>query len=424
MEYVLSVFWTILDLLTSLLCAASFSSYRWNRKRTMLTFLVALSLIVMIYYLIPGEFYRILVVVVMLAMILSIFRGSWQKRLLSAFLSMILIGILDTGAIYGVSALLGIPFDEFVWKKMLYTIVVTASKLVEVLMAYLFCQYWRRRSSVPIRTSWLLLTLLFPVVSVTMLLIIHVGFQDRSDLSVGALIFTLALAAANAAILYLIHVMEKRTREEQQLHLMNQQMEIQTGSILALEKSYRSQRAVTHEFRNQLQTISDLLACGKITEAQNYVYQIQASQMTRLLAVNTHHPIMDAILNQKYQVAEDCKIDIQIQVNDLSGIRIPTNSLVVLFSNLLDNAIEACCRLPEDRVIRCSIVASDELYLSIRNTSLPVTITDGQIQTSKKDKQEHGFGLLSIKRILVELKGEYAFQYDSGWFQFVAEIPL
>lgn len=218
--------------------------------------------------------------------------------------------------------------------------------------------------------------------------------------------------------------MEKHTREEQQLHLMNQQMEIQTESILALEKSYRSQRAATHEFRNQLQTISDLLSGGKYGEAQDYLHQLQDSQKTRVLAVNTHHPIMDAILNQKYQLAVERKIDIQIQVNDLSGLRIPTNSLVVLFSNLLDNAIEACCRLPENRVIRCSIVASDELYLSIRNTSLPVTITDGQIQTSKKDKQEHGFGLLSIKRILDELNGEYAFQYDSGWFQFVAEIPL
>ena len=166
------------------------------------------------------------------------------------------------------------------------------------------------------------------------------------------------------------------------------------------------------------------MSCRKYEEAQDYLHQIQDSQKAGILAVNTHHPIMDAILNQKYQVAVDHNIDIQIQVNDLSGLCIPTNSLVVLFSNLLDNAIEACLRMPDNRVIRCSIVASDELYLSIRNTSLPVTITDGQIQTSKKEKQEHGFGLLSIKRILDELKGEYAFQYDHGWFQFAAEIPL
>ena len=232
------------------------------------------------------------------------------------------------------------------------------------------------------------------------------------------------MAVANVAIIYLINIMEKRTREEQELMLLNQQMEIQTGSILALEKSYRSQRAVTHEFRNQLQTISDLISDGAYREVQDYLHQLQDAQVSKVLAVNTHHPIMDAILNQKHQAAVECGIDIQMQVNDLSGLRIPTNSLVVLFSNLLDNAMEACQRLPENRVIRCSILASDVLYISIRNTSLPVTIVDGMIQTSKAFREEHGFGLVSIRRILDEFQGEYAFQYDDGWFQFAAEIPL
>ena len=205
---------------------------------------------------------------------------------------------------------------------------------------------------------------------------------------------------------------------------MNQQMEIQTESILALEKSYRSQRAVTHEFQNQLQTISNLLSGGKYEDVQDYLHQLQEAHVTRVLAVNTHHPIMDAILNQKYQLAVENKIDIQIQVNDLSGIRIPTNSLVVLFSNLLDNAIEACQRLPDHRAIRCSIIASDVLYISIRNTSQSVCITDGLIQTSKASKAEHGFGLLSIKRILEEQNAEYAFQYENDWFHFAAEIPI
>ena len=180
---------------------------------------------------------------------------------------------------------------------------------------------------------------------------------------------------------------------------------------------------MTHEFRNQLQTINDLLCGGKYEDVQNYLHQIQDAQVTRVLAVKTCHPIMDAILNQKYQLAVENKIDIQIQVNDLSRIGIPTNSLVVLFSNLLDNAIEACQRLPDHRAIRCSIIASDVLYISIRNTSQSVQISDGLIQTAKASKAEHGFGLLSIKRILEEQHAEYAFQYENGWFHFVAEIP-
>ena len=307
---------------------------------------------------------------------------------------------------------------------MLYTIVVTVTKMLELLLAYLFCKFWRRRKSAPIRSSWLLLTVLFPAVSLVMLLVIYIGFRDRSDVSAGALIFTLALAAANVAILYLIHVMEKRTREEEQLHLMNQQMEIQTGSILALEKSYRAQRTATHEFQNQLQILEDLLEQKQYQEAEDYLKQLQLSQSARVLSVNTHHPIMDAILNQKYQQAKEAGIDIQLQVNDLSGVRMETDAMVVLFSNLLDNAIEACQRLPDNRSIRCSILATDELYVSIRNTSVPVTITNGTIPTSKPSKAEHGFGLISIRRILDGKNAEYSFQYQDGWFQFAAEIPL
>lgn len=424
MEYVLSILWTFFDVSSSVMFAASFLELRWNRKRSCAVIAAACAFIVL-GYAIPSEIvYRICAITLSLGLLMIIFRGPWQKQLLSGLLSVVMIGIIDTGSGYGVSALLGITFDELIWKKMLYTIVVTVTKMLELLLAYLFCKFWRRRKSAPIRSSWLLLTVLFPAVSLVMLLVIYIGFRDRSDVSAGALIFTLALAAANVAILYLIHVMEKRTREEEQLHLMNQQMEIQTGSILALEKSYRAQRTATHEFQNQLQILEDLLEQKQYQEAEDYLKQLQLSQSARVLSVNTHHPIMDAILNQKYQQAKEAGIDIQLQVNDLSGVRMETDAMVVLFSNLLDNAIEACQRLPDNRSIRCSILATDELYVSIRNTSVPVTITNGTIPTSKPSKAEHGFGLISIRRILDGKNAEYSFQYQDGWFQFAAEIPL
>ena len=424
MGYLLTILFSLADIGNAVLFSASFHELRWNKKRTLCLILIALAVVVAEAFLIPGSIYIIPTTCTVFILLVTLFRAPWYKLILPFILSYILVGVFDTGSVYGISLLLGLSYEEFIWKKMLYTVVVGSEKLICFLIAYLFCKYWRRRKSNPIRPSWMLLLVLFPTVGVVLQLIIFIGLQNQEDLSPAGLILSITMAVANVAIIYLINVMEKRTREEQELMLLNQQMEIQTGSILALEKSYRSQRAVTHEFRNQLQTISDLISCGAYREVQDYLHQLQDAQVSKVLAVNTHHPIMDAILNQKHQAAVECGIDIQMQVNDLSGLRIPTNSLVVLFSNLLDNAMEACQRLPENRVIRCSILASDVLYISIRNTSLPVTIVDGMIQTSKAFREEHGFGLVSIRRILDELQGEYAFQYDDGWFQFAAEIPL
>ncbi len=94
-----------------------------------------------------------------------------------------------------------------------------------------------------------------------------------------------------------------------------------------------------------------------------------------------------------------------------------------MLSNLLENAIEACCRLPEDRRIECSLLLEDSLFLSIRNTAPPVKIVNGRIETSKENKAEHGFGLPAVQRILQQLKGELVIDYSEPWFQVVAEIP-
>lgn len=205
MGYLLTTIFTTLDLLTFTILSASFSELRWSRKRTLGIMMASLPIIVLSLDLIPGEAYRFVSIPIMFLIIVAVFRGPWYIHLLPVLLSYTLVGIIDTGVGYGVCALLGITFNEFIWKKMLYTIVSTSAKLIEVLLAYLFCKYWRRRKYAPIRASWLLLTVLFPAVSFVMLLIIYIGFQDRSDLSAGALIFTLVLAMANVAIIYLIH---------------------------------------------------------------------------------------------------------------------------------------------------------------------------------------------------------------------------
>ena len=272
-------------------------------------------------------------------------------------------------------------------------------------------------------TRWML-SFLFPAASLVLLAVLIFVVQGISEMVLAVAIFGGVLVIANVAIVYLLRTMERQAKEEQERALLRQQMEIQTGSILALEKSYRSQRQATHEFRNQLQTIHDLLARDAGDEAMAYVQQLQGMQTTRVFAVNTHHPILDAVLNQKYQAAKELDVDFQFRVNDLSALRLETDALVVLFSNLLDNAIEGCQKLPDGRTIQCSILSSDSLYISIRNTSPPVVIHGSDIPTTKEPKQAHGFGLVSVRRILEDLGAEYTFHYSDGWFEFVAEIPL
>ena len=214
----------------------------------------------------------------------------------------------------------------------------------------------------------------------------------------------------------------KQAQPEADLLLLRQHMEMQQESMAALEQNYRMQRRSAHEFEHHIGVLRDLLNRGEVVAAREYLDRLKKNRSIQVMSVSSNHPVVDVILNQKYQTARENEIRMQIRVNDLSALKVPTDSLVVVLTNLLDNAIEACRRVDGCREIFCSVLYDDGLYISIRNTSEPVQIVDGKIPTSKQDSLSHGFGLLSVTYVLDQLDAEYTFGYDEGWFHFAAEI--
>lgn len=350
--------------------------------------------------------------------------GKLSSRTILALLSCAVGGGLDWLLCVMVSLLMGVRFADPEWGRMLFFVAMTASKLLHLLTAYLV-----RRLRMPDAAGFVLgkglfLSLLFPGLSLLLVVAEYQAFRGSSDSAGSAVLTCCVLIVANVAVLYLLRKQEKAGDPGGEVTLLHKQMELQTQSFLSLEKNYRAQRKSAHEFQHHLQTLGDLLDGGQVEAARNYVETLRKTHSTRILCVNTHHPIVDAVLNQKYQEAVERSVDVQMQVNDLSGLRLDPEALVVVLANLLDNAVEACERLQGERRIRCNILLEDTLFLSVSNTALPVKIDDNTIQSTKMPRQDHGYGLPAVCSILDGLKAEYAFDYEDGWFRFVAEIPV
>ena len=133
---------------------------------------------------------------------------------------------------------------------------------------------------------------------------------------------------------------------------------------------------------------------------KSYVRSLQSAQTSRILLVNTHHSALDALLNQKALVARNRSIDVQFRVNDLSAVKIDLVDLTVIISNTLDNAIEACEKLPvQDRQIYIQVVLDDnELFYAVRNRSLPVDVSSDRLPvTTKENPSFHGYGLQNVQ---------------------------
>lgn len=222
-------------------------------------------------------------------------------------------------------------------------------------------------------------------------------------------------------MLYIISTIEKSTKQEQDMVLLRQQIALQAENYKSLRQNYSQQRQSAHEFERHIQTLHDLAEQSEFETVRSYLQRLRQTRAMQVFSISTNHPVFDVILNQKHQLALEQGIQMQVKVNDLSNAAIQTDALVVLLSNLLDNAIEACAALPERKEIICSISLEESLYITIRNTSKPV---DARLETTKPDAANHGYGIPTVKLLLEQMQAEYAFDYNDGWFQFVAEIPL
>lgn len=142
----------------------------------------------------------------------------------------------------------------------MYTVLVTAGKILSVFLAWLVTRLHPFHRLHPLRPKWMLFVSFFPLTSLFMLMALFLICRDQRELTQPVAFFCIFLGIANVAIVYVISLIERDTEVKQQINILSQQMEIQTASILALDKAYRQQRQTTHDFQNHLCTISDLLS--------------------------------------------------------------------------------------------------------------------------------------------------------------------
>ena len=430
MEYVASALWIGIEVSALYLVCRAYMPQKKGAGYTLCVFLLELCITYIYCNFIPSAmsdpYVRIVLsFAVSLSAVSLTFNGAWYTRTLIAALWLVCMGLVDTILLSAVSTVLGISVSDLTDKRWLYVAVCTVDKCAVLFAAWCVFYLKRGKGHSPSASRRLMLMVLFPVISLAMMCVIFDIYKDQEDLSINAIVFSVILGLANVANIYLMTSLDRTYRAEQQLVMLNQSMQLQSASYAALEKSYKSQRTATHEFKHQLRAIRALLEQDKVYEAMDYIDGLQISQTSRMFISNTGNPIIDAVLNDKYHTAKDKNINFHLKVNDLSAVKAETDALVVLLSNLLDNAIEACERVDTEREINCSfLVKNDSFFILIKNTSLPVIINEDRIETVKQPSFEHGFGLPSIKRVLTQLDGDFAMEYSDGWFCFTAEIPL
>ena len=230
---------------------------------------------------------------------------------------------------------------------------------------------------------------------------------------------------------FLLDYSGRKQETDREKAALQQNLKLETAHIASMESRYTQQRAQTHDFKNQLAVLRDMAGRNAPQEEfAAYLNSMLEIDIPGVLYINTHRTVVDVIMSEKVPVAKDKGIDFQFQLDDLTDFPLPDDALVVVLTNLIDNAIEASEKIPQaaERHIWMRMKVDREIaLLGIDNsTHEPVAIRDNAVQTTKDDPMAHGYGLKNVAAMIEKSGGMWFIEYDAAGkkFRFSASIPM
>jgi len=228
---------------------------------------------------------------------------------------------------------------------------------------------------------------------------------------------------ANIMTYYFFMIINKEYERAFRLEIQKQQYEQQINSqskhmdeILVMQKQIKKFR---HDSSHHFTALKGFFANNQNQDGLSYIEKIN-SDLENTEIVDTGNTAFDAIISTKKALAESKNIEFTIQIQIPEKLKVDAVDLCVIFGNSLDNAIEACEKLEKHRMINVSAIYDDcQLICKITNTAA-LSTTD--LQTTKDDKENHGFGLENIKQALS--KYNHVMKIDQADNEFVLSFII
>lgn len=294
-------------------------------------------------------------------------------------------------------------------------IILSKNILGEKTLKYVKDSQWTKFLFFPIFTIYIITAL----ISTTSYTIIEIPENLVKIIAFG-------LLGMNITVFYLISDISLKNKQIYEKELL----QIQARNQLELYKrnlaETKKQRRLVHEYKNQLECIFTLCKTEQYLELQNYLSQLTRKVWKQLGYINTNHAIINAVLNAKYEEAIDKNIIFICKINDMSKIQLDYQDIVVLLSNLLNNAIEACQKCNMNKIIKMKIVhENNNLILSVKNTyNGEIKYKNGfMISTKRNNSQKHGLGFQNIVYIIKKNNGDYVVDFTNEEFYISIIIP-
>lgn len=349
----------------------------------------------------------LLIVLVSIAFCAVFYRADWKQCIFFSMLNYSLLFLID---------LFFLQIENiFMVSKEITHLILPVKKMVWVCLVFLLRWIWKGRNNYGelSRKEWLKFSMI-PLLTVVSMLIMFFCSSVEAKVQTAYLFLSVGLIFINIFVIELMQGILEKEELLRESALAGQKKESQLAHYRDMQAVYERQGRKMHDYKNQIRTMQVLLKKGDTQTAAGLAERLTESISVEMAAVNTNHPVVDAVLNQKFHAAREQGVSMTFRVGDMGGLRLDEEETVILLSNLLDNAIHECVKVARqgrNAVIHVKLVQEDgKLIFSVRNPVVEkVLVTEGT-------------GLLNVKAVADKYGGDFAVSCDEEKFQAVVML--
>jgi len=237
----------------------------------------------------------------------------------------------------------------------------------------------------------------------------------------------LGIALMNFLVFFILRKTIDKAEMIKEEELFETRKKDQYEMYTELYKNFQKLRSAGHEFKNHINCLKYLSDKGNFSGMSEYIDKIIQWDTKSESMIDTNHVIVNAVLNMKYSEAIQKDIVFTVKVNDLSGLKLSNEDVVIMLTNMLNNAIEASEKCENNKYIRIKMeVLEDELILSVENSFSHTLVKKDKtyISTKKDSADSHGIGINNVIKVIEKYNGSHVIRANEGNFLFSVVIPL
>ncbi len=305
-----------------------------------------------------------------------------------------------------------------------------AGALLDILIAAFVWRMRHYRSDVLLRFSKGEVALIVLIFFLTILLGVSLdpatGVLSEEALEAPSARFFLGVIAVTTVLvngLFLLMMWKNKTSDYYRyLNLEHRQyIENELRYFEVYKSAQTDLRAFRHDMKHHISYLQQLCDGGDLDKIRAYVRELDGNW--EHAAQSLHHTgddTVDSIFNAKAWLMRKENIRFVLSGAFAGKLSISPFDLCAIFSNALDNAVQAVRRVDGDRFVAVTICRSDYYYM----VSIENPLGTAEEHRTGKEARDHGFGLSSIREKAERNGGDIRIQKGGGRFLLELYLPV